>query len=120
MLNTDKDYWAMSRLMNLLHRTPFSRGQQTKLVNYYGCKILITMHEQLRQFILETLQEAPGISDAHLQSRDDDLLVEPDFSADTDDSTEKHEQSVAGAVAGFTLPLGMQPAGKKRKPARWQ
>ena len=78
------------------------------------------MHEQLRQFIIEALQEKSDISDSHLQSRDDDLLVEPDFSADTDDSTEKHEQSVSGGVAGFTLPLGMQPPGKKRKPASWQ
>ena len=78
------------------------------------------MQKLIKQFILETLFEGKE-EEAHLEPRDDNLLVEPDFSADEADAEEKIEQSVAGAVAGVTTPLGAGPTypnkGKKRKPA---
>ena len=78
------------------------------------------MQKLLRQFILESIAEAEE-SEAHIEPRDDKLLVEPDFSADEADAEEKSEVSVAGAVAGVTTPLGTGPTypnrGKKRKPA---
>ena len=79
------------------------------------------MQKLIRQFILESIKEAEEEDEAHIEPRDDDLLVEPDFSADETDAEEKTEQSVAGAVAGVTTPLGTGPTypnkGKKRKPA---
>ena len=80
------------------------------------------MQKLLRQFILEAISEEKD-EEAHVEPRDDELLVEPDFSADTADAEEKSEVSVAGVVAGVTTPLGTGPTypnkGKKRKPA-WQ
>ena len=81
------------------------------------------MQKILRQFILESIAEDEE-NEAHLEPRDDSLLVEPDFSADENDAQEKSEQSTVGgvggaapAIAGYTLPLGMKPPGQKRKPA---
>lgn len=81
------------------------------------------MHKLLKQFILESIQEAEE-DEAHIEPRDDNLLVEPDFSADDNDAEEKSEVSVVGggggagpAIAGYTLPLGMKPPGQKRQPA---
>jgi len=84
------------------------------------------MQKLLRQFILASLLEAKDNSEeeAHIPDREDDLLVEPDFSADEADAKEKFEQSTVGgtggagpAIAGYTLPLGMKPPGQKRQPA---
>lgn len=81
------------------------------------------MQKLLEQFILESIAEAKE-EEAHIESRDDRLLSEPDFSADTNDAEEKFEQSTVGgvggagpAIAGYTLPLGMKPPGQKRQPA---
>ena len=79
------------------------------------------MQKLIRQFIIETLESAEN--EAHIESREDKLLAEPDFSADESDAGEKSEVSAAGAgaVAGVTTPLGTGPtypdSGKKRKPA---
>lgn len=78
------------------------------------------MQNLLRQFILESVKEDEE-NEAHLKPRDDHLLVEPDFSADEADAEEKFEQSVAGAVAGVTTPMGTGATypnkGKNKKPA---
>lgn len=80
------------------------------------------MQNLIRHFILEVLTESET-DEVRLEPREDKLLAEPDFSADASDADEKSEQSVAGAVAGVTTPLGAGPTypntGKKRKPA-WQ
>lgn len=80
------------------------------------------MQKLIEQFIIETLKKEEDESEAHVERRDDDLLVEPDFSADTMDAEQKADEvSVAGAVAGVTTPLGTGPThpnkGAKRKPA---
>lgn len=81
------------------------------------------MHKLIKHFILETISESKE-EEAHIEPRDDSLLVEPDFSADENDAEEKSEVSAVGgaggagpAIAGFTLPLGMKPPGQKRQPA---
>lgn len=80
------------------------------------------MQKLLEQFILESIAEAKE-EEAHIEPRDDGLLLEPDFSADEADAEEKQDEvSVSGAVAGVTTPLGTGPThpdkGAKRKPAR--
>jgi hypothetical protein len=82
------------------------------------------MQKLLEQFILASLLESKdhGEEEAHIPDREDDLLVEPDFSVDTADAEQKTDEvSVAGAVAGVTTPLGTGPThpnkGVKRKPA---
>ena len=80
------------------------------------------MQNLIKKFVREYLLEQAE-KEAHVEKREDELLVEPDFSADTCDAEEKSEQSVVGgvggmgsAIAGYTLPLGMKPKGQKRKP----
>jgi hypothetical protein len=79
------------------------------------------MQNIIRQFIFETLESKEN--EARIKSRSDQLLAEPDFSADEVDADEKSEVSAvgAGAIAGVTTPLGTGPtypdSGKKRKPA---
>ena len=82
------------------------------------------MQKLLRQFILEALDQHEEEDDeVHIPARDDELLVEPDFSADEADAEEKTEISAVGggAISGVTTPLGTGPTypkkGKKRKPA---
>ena len=81
------------------------------------------MQSIIKQFIIETLESAEN--EAHIEPRDDSLLVEPDFSADEADADEKYDEvsAVGGAggagpaIAGYSLPLGMKPPGQKRQPA---
>ena len=81
--------------------------------------IFICMQKLLRQFVAETIAET-GKKEARIEPRDDELLTEPDFSADEVDAEEKIEVSVAGSVAGVTTPLGTGPTyphrGAERKP----
>lgn len=57
--------------------------------------------EQLKRIIRQVLRES------------EELLAEPDEFED--DFEEQEEASVAGAVAGYTLPLGAKPKGYNRK-----
>ena len=57
----------------------------------------------LRQYIRRLIIETSKEEDDKKKQISDDLLVEPDV---RDVETEQEEASGAGAVAGYTLPLG--------------
>lgn len=68
------------------------------------------MKNLIKQFIAEILAKEEDEFETHLEKRGDDLLVEPDFSADAADAEQKTDEvSVTGAVAGVTTPLGTGP-----------
>lgn len=71
--------------------------------------IFMVMQDLIRRFILETISES-NEKKAKDDEDQEDLLTEPDYSTSSDeDPAEQNEQSVAGAVAGVTTPLGTGP-----------
>ena len=56
------------------------------------------------------------IRDFIFEEKERQVLAEPDED-DDDERDETEEASGAGAAGGYTLPLGMKPSGKKRKPS---
>ena len=56
------------------------------------------------------------IRDFIFEESEKKILAEPDEEED-DEKSDKKEASGAGAIGGYSIPLGMKPAGKKRKPS---
>jgi len=72
--------------------------------------------ESLRKFIQSCIEEDRDFGPARVPTQ----LVEPHCEDETEhDEDEMKEFSTTANIAGYTLPLGMSPPGKKKKHTKW-